>query len=171
MQTLQRHSKKCGLSLGKSPCWTVAENPPRTPPALSSCPHTGALDLVRAWLTLDRKVPQSRIPLKIPPRKRVDVPHSCFQDPRSCCLQTTELSDFLQEIQASGASLLFSTVNLATIVTVRGGSNGHGISNLPHLNVTIKLETKLFSNWLENLKNQSIVALTTNSHRFNKCIY
>lgn len=114
---------------------------------------------------------QRRIPLKIPPRKRVGVPHSCFQDPRSCCLQTTELSDFLQEIQASGASLLFSTVNLATIVTVRGGWNGHGISNLPHLNVTIKLETKLFSNWLENLKNQSIVALTTNSHRFNKSIY
>jgi hypothetical protein len=40
-------------------------------------------------------------------------------------------------------------------------------SNLPRFNVTIKCETKLLSNWLENLK-KSVVPLGSSMHRFTK---
>lgn len=38
-------------------------------------------------------------------------------------------------------------------------TNGQEISNLPHFNVTIKLETKFFNNGLENLQDQITVNL------------
>lgn len=69
-----------------------------------------------------------------------------------------------QDTRAKGVPGCHSLLSgLSTRFILSGGSNSSEISNLPHFNVTVKLETEFLSHWLEHLKNQSIAALRADS--------